>query len=48
MKDEDGLLEIGRNGRKIAEAHDWKHTAKKAEVLYREALGDKWQNLFNN
>jgi hypothetical protein len=27
MKNEDRLLEVGRNGRRIAEAHDWKHIA---------------------
>jgi len=38
LKDEDRLLEMSRNGRRIAEAHDWKHIAKKTEELYKEVL----------
>lgn len=41
MKNEAGLLEMGLNGRRIAEAHGWKHIAKKTEELYKEALEDK-------
>jgi len=40
LRDEDKLLEIGRNGRRIAEGHDWKQIAKKTEELYREVLAD--------
>jgi len=29
---------MGVKGRKIAEAHDWKHIVKKTEELYNEAL----------
>ncbi len=29
---------LGRNGRKYAEAHDWKNTAAKTELVYEEAL----------
>jgi len=41
MKDEDKLLEMGLNGRRIAEAHDWKQISKKTEELYREVLEDR-------
>jgi len=41
MKNEDRLLEMGLEGRRIAEAHDWKHIARKTEELYDEALEDK-------
>jgi len=40
LRDEDRLLEMGRNGRRIAEGHDWKQIAKKTEELYREVLAD--------
>jgi len=30
--------EMGQNGRKVAEAHDWKHTAAITERVYEEAL----------
>jgi glycosyltransferase involved in cell wall biosynthesis len=40
LKDEGSLHEMGLNGRKIAEAHDWKQIAKKTEELYREILED--------
>jgi len=40
LKDEGSLHEMGLNGRKIAEAHDWKKIAKKTEELYREILED--------
>ena len=33
-------IEMGRNGRRIAEGHDWKQIAKKTEELYREVLAD--------
>jgi glycosyltransferase involved in cell wall biosynthesis len=33
IKNEDKLLEMGKNGRRIAEAHDWKHIANKTEQL---------------
>jgi hypothetical protein len=29
---------MGQNGRKVAEAHDWKHTAAITERVYEEAL----------
>jgi glycosyltransferase involved in cell wall biosynthesis len=32
------VREMGRNGRKFAEAHDWKVTAAKTERVYEEAL----------
>jgi len=38
LKDEGRLHEIGLNGRRVAEAHDWKHIAKKTEELYGEVL----------
>jgi len=41
LRDEDRLLEIGRNGRRIAEGHDWKQIAKKTEELYEEALEER-------
>jgi len=41
MKDEDKLLEMGLNGRRIAEAYNWKEIAKKTQELYKEALEDK-------
>jgi len=37
LKDDGKLHEMGLKGRKIAEAHDWKHIAKETEELYREA-----------
>jgi len=40
MKNECKLHEIGLNGRRVAEAHDWKHIVKKTEELYREVLED--------
>jgi glycosyltransferase involved in cell wall biosynthesis len=40
LKDENRLIEMGMNGRKIAEAHDWRTVAKKTEELYREVLKD--------
>jgi len=39
LKDEGRLHEIGLNGRRNAEAHDWKQIAKKTEELYKEILG---------
>lgn len=30
---------LGRNGRSYAEAHDWKNTAARMELVYEEALG---------
>ena len=30
--------EMGQNGRRVAEAHDWKHTAADTERVYEEAL----------
>jgi hypothetical protein len=38
LKDEGRLHEMGLEGRRTAEAHDWKHIAKKTEELYKEAL----------
>lgn len=43
MGNEAGLVEMGLNGRRIAEAHDWRYIAKKTEELYRDALEDKCQ-----
>ena len=40
MEDEDKLLEMGRNGRRIAEAYEWREIVKKIEELYREVLDD--------
>jgi len=40
LRDEDRLLEMGRNGRRIAEGHDWKQIAKRTEELYRKVLED--------
>jgi len=40
MKDEGKLHEMGLNGRRVAEAHDWKHIVKKTEEIYREVLED--------
>jgi len=40
LNDECRLRDMGLKGRKIAEAHDWKRTAKKTEELYRKVLED--------
>jgi len=41
LKDEKKLLEMGLNGRRVAEAHSWKGIAKKIEELYKELLEDE-------
>jgi len=48
LKDEDRLHKMGVNGRRIAEAHEWKHIAKKTEELYREVVEDSQDEAGHN
>jgi glycosyltransferase involved in cell wall biosynthesis len=43
ITDHTGQEEMGRNGRRVAEAHDWKIVASKTEQVYRDAIASAQQ-----